>query len=474
MITGKDLIALGYKPAKWFKDAIVHINMHNLEGKEMIDYIESVIPVEIPHIPLHDKHVDFHENIIAEHDHEHENVNAVKDSMKELMKTPTVVGGAIMPDACPAGPLGTIPVGGVVVTKNAIHPGMHSADICCSVLLTNVGKIDPKLILDMAQNVTHFGPGGRPRGAQFDLPKEIEDEFLANPFLESKYAISIAKEHMGTQGDGNHFLYVGVSKKTGDTVIVTHHGSRGVGAFLYKAGMKTAENFRKQISKHTLPQNAWIPADSQEGIDYWNALQTVRKWTKHNHSIIHDTICEKLGIEKIDRFWNEHNFVFKDGDLFYHAKGATPMDNKFMPDITGPKIIPLNMSQPILLVEGGTTETNLGFAPHGAGRNLSRSKHKYANSHKTEEDLFAEETKDIDARFFSNVIDISELPSAYKNADTVKKQIEHFNLATVVDEIMPYGTIMAGDFEKNAPWKKSRENKRLHAERRKASEEKKN
>ena len=474
MITGASLIELGFKPAKWFKDAIVHINMNGLEGQELIDYCTSCIPIEEPHIPLHDNHVSFHENILAESEDEKENFKSVKDSMEVLMKTPTVVGGAIMPDACPAGPLGTIPVGGVVVTKKSIHPGMHSADICCSLLLTNVGKIDPKLILDMAQHVTHFGPGGRPRGAQFDLPKEIEDEFLANPFLESKYAISIAKEHLGTQGDGNHFLYVGVSKKTGDTVIVTHHGSRGVGAFLYKAGMKVAENFRQKISKHTLPQNAWIPSESEEGIDYWNALQTVRKWTKQNHIIIHDTICENLGIEKIDRFWNEHNFVFKDGDLFYHAKGATPMDNKFMPDITGPKIIPLNMSQPILLVEGGTTESNLGFAPHGAGRNLSRTKHKLTKAGKTDEDIFVEETQGIDARFHSGVIDISELPSAYKNAHDVKAQIEQFNLAIVVDEIMPYGSIMAGDVQKNAPWKQKRENKRLHAERRKASEDKKN
>jgi hypothetical protein len=37
--------------------------------------------------------------------------------MNVLMKTPTLVGGAIMPDACPTGPEGQIPVGGVVVAK---------------------------------------------------------------------------------------------------------------------------------------------------------------------------------------------------------------------------------------------------------------------------------------------------------------------------------------------------------------------
>lgn len=470
MLTGNDLISLGFKPGKWFKDALEHVNKYELTGDALVEYLNMAQPKPVEYIPLHEKHIEFHENIIAESEVEKENVEAVKATMRELMKTPTVVSGAIMPDACPAGPLGTIPVGGVVVTKNAIHPGMHSADICCSVMLTNLGMVDPKLVLDMAEKVTHFGPGGRPRGKQFNLPAELEKSILNNVFL--KEHVSIAKEHLGTQGDGNHFLYIGRSKKTGETVIVTHHGSRGFGAMLYKTGMKIAEKYRMELSKDTLPQNAWIPADSEDGINYWNALQVIRNWTKENHMVIHDTIMKNLGISPVNRFWNEHNFVFKDGDLFYHAKGATPMDSKFMPDITGPKIIPLNMSQPILLVDGGTTNTNLGFAPHGAGRNLSRSKHKAANVSKTNEQIFAEETKGIDARFFCKEIDISELPSAYKNANEVKNQIEKFDLAQTVDEILPFGCIMAGDMEKNAPWKISRENKKLHAERRKLSEEK--
>ncbi len=460
MITGNELIELGFKPSKWFKEAIEHINQNQLKGDDLLAYVNSIIPKELPMIPLYESPVSFYENIVAESEIEQENVNSVKASMNLLMRTPTIVSGAIMPDACPAGPLGTIPVGGVVVAKNAIHPGMHSADICCSLMLTNVGKIDPKLILDMAQNVTHFGPGGRPRGKQFDLPIELENEFKANPFLKDN--ISMAKEHLGTQGDGNHFLYVGVSKKTGETVIVTHHGSRGVGAMLYKGGMKVAEKFRREISKDTLPQNAWIPSETVEGVNYWNALQTIRKWTKQNHAILHDKICEGLGITAQNRFWNEHNFVFKDGDLFYHAKGATPVNRAYLQD-EGPQIIPLNMSQPILIVEGGTTESNLGFAPHGAGRNLSRTKHKLSKGGKTDAEIFLEETKGIDARFYSNVIDISELPSAYKNAEDVKKQIEQFNLCKVIDEILPYGCIMAGHIEEH--WRKSKENKRLHKER---------
>lgn len=64
------------------------------------------------------------------------------------------------------------------------------------------------------------------------------------------------------------------------------------------------------------------------------------------------------------------------------------------------------------------------------------------------------------ARFFFDQIDISELPSAYKNAEEVKSQITKFNLAKTIDEVMPFGCLMAGDWEKDAPWRKKKNKKR--------------
>jgi RNA-splicing ligase RtcB len=181
----------------------------------------------------------------------------------------------------------------------------------------------------------------------------------------------------------------------------------------------------------------------------------VREWTKLNHTTIHDATVNKVGVEPLLRFWNEHNFVFKEDDVFYHAKGATPLDDKFVPDsYKGLRLIPLNMAEPVLIVKGQTTETNLGFAPHGAGRNISRTAHKRKKNGKTINQIFNEETKGLDIRFFSGHIDISELPTAYKNADNVQAQMKEFGLGEVVDRIMPYGCIMAGDWLQDAPWKK--------------------
>ena len=49
--------------------------------------------------------------------------------------------------------------------------------------------------------------------------------------------------------------------------------------------------------------------------------------------------------------------------------------------------------------------------------------------------------------------DDSLLPGAYKNA-AVRAQIEKYGLATISDAIEPYGSIMAGDWEQDAPWRK--------------------
>lgn len=460
MYTGEHLIALGYKPGKWFGKILKAANFHQLSESDFADFARLNAPQQVePFETARPFFINF--DITKASDLERENYEKVIDVMESIMKTPTVIEGALMPDACPTGD-NQIPVGGVVAAHNAIHPGWHSADICCSVMITYFRPTTPeekKEILDFAQSVTHFGPGGRDDNYTH-VPQDVIIDLLNNEFLNSNKGKDASFKHLRTQGDGNHFLFLGESKLNGDTCLVTHHGSRGLGAELYRTGMKVAEQFRKQLSPETHHYNAWIPYDTAEGEKYWEALQTVRKWTRFNHLLIHHEITAQFCSKFNFRFWNEHNFVFKEGETFYHAKGATPLKGDFVPDNPYDlRIVPLNMGQPILIVKGEKTNSNLGFAPHGAGRNMSRGQHKRSLAGKTQEEIFAEETAGLDVRFFSGNIDISELPSAYKSADTVRREMEAFQLGTVVDEIVPYGCIMAGDWEKDSAWRKRRDAK---------------
>jgi RNA-splicing ligase RtcB len=449
-VTGSHLIEWGHHPGPHFPDLLQKANEMRREGYGLVRIRMDLedLRVEPPEkIALRDAGaMPFYENIKAEGVDEEANLDQVRATMRELMRTPTVTGGAVMPDACPAGPIGTIPVGGVIAAENAVHPGMHSADICCSVMMTDLGDADPKAVLDAAQSVTHFGPGGRKQGQRWSVGEELMDAFRANSFLNNQKLLRMAGEHMGTQGDGNHFLFVGTSRKTGRVAMVTHHGSRGPGAVLYKLGMAVAEKFRHELSPETLKQNAWIPADTDEGRDYWEALQLIREWTKVNHTSIHQATAEAAGLKDVgDRFWNEHNFVFKRGDTFLHGKGATPAWDGFSADTNGLTLIPLNMSEPVLVVRGSDAKAALGFSPHGAGRNFSRSEHIRRLNGETPDQRLEKETEGLDVRFFAGAVDASELPSSYKSAEKVVEQIKDFGLAEIEDYIDPYGCIMAGD-----------------------------
>jgi hypothetical protein len=149
--------------------------------KECLETIFRIsCPPPVIEIEPHKEPIPYIKNIVAETEDEISNVESVFNTMDVLMRTPTVVRGCVMPDSCPTGESGQIPVGGVVVSKSAIHPSMHSADICCSVMMTNFGKLDPKSVLDSIHSVTHFGFGGRNEFS--DVPNELKEKISNNPF----------------------------------------------------------------------------------------------------------------------------------------------------------------------------------------------------------------------------------------------------------------------------------------------------
>ncbi len=456
MITGKDLVQWGFKPGKWFPDAIEVAQAMERDGKNQDEIFAHLQTLQPQDIELRTNSLPFSVFLEPESDIERENLALVTTAMDALMRVPTVEAGVVMPDACPAG---TIPVGGVVAARDAIHPGFHSADICCSMAITVFKRNDdPKKIMDIAHKITHFGPTRR--ADPIDMPDELVAKFQANEFL--KDIVGNGHGNTGTQGDGNHFLFVGHLRSTGQPAIVTHHGSRGVGAMLYKRGLAAAKRHTQIVSPRTPEGAAWLDANSDTGRAYWDALQTIRLWTKNNHFVLHDRIAAALGNRIVDRFWNEHNFVFRKSDgLYYHAKGATPSFAGFSADDDGRTLIPMNMSEPILVATHRDRKDALGFSPHGAGRNMSRTRYlREVIGARATQDVMDAETKGLDVRFWCGKPDLSELPGGYKSAAQVVGQIGKQKLADIADYIDPYGSIMAGDWEQDAPWRKKREAKK--------------
>src|SRR5690606_38465239 len=121
---------------------------------------------------------------------------------------------------------------------------------------------------------------------------------------------------------------------------------------VYKRGQLAARRWCDQNTRDIPDSAAWLPADSAEGRAYWEALQYISRWTRENHALIHDAFLRRLGQRPLAQIGNEHNFIWKRGDVYLHGKGATPAwaDPRGRP-LLG--LIPLNMAREILFVLGG-------------------------------------------------------------------------------------------------------------------------
>ncbi len=449
-LTGKDLVSWGIPSGPHFPAALAAARAVLDAGGSRAE-AEAAAREKVPPPKLRAKAAPapFTVNLAPEDAEDWANLAAVERDMRRLMTLPTVTRGAVMPDACPAG---VIPVGGVVETDGAIHPGFHSADICCSVMATFLPpRTDPARLLDAAHATTHFGGGGRAPGTRVPMPAALEDAFAGNPL--TRPLLVDAAAHFATQGDGNHFLFVGRRRSDGAVALVTHHGSRRPGAHLYREGMRLAKAATRSLADGIPDALAWIPLDSPEGRAYWDALQILREWTKANHLAVHDRAIAAAGVagRPVDFVWNEHNFVFRRGGRVLHGKGATPAWGEHAADADprGRVLVPLNMAAPILVAVGSDAAGGLGFAPHGAGRVRSRSAHArdFGEAWGAQE-LASLREAGLDIRFFHGTPDATELPSAYKGAAAIERQTRDFGLATIDDHIDPFGSIMAGSWSR--------------------------
>ena len=432
-----------------------------------------------PLVELRDKPAPLSVALEARSDLERKNLFVTERKIHELLVSPVALGGALMPDAGVAGSeTASLPVGGILATRDALVPSAHSADICCSVRATFFeSALNISTLMDRLQANTRFGPGGRDRESL--VPHPVLDEAIwHNPFLSDLKPK--AEMHLCDQGDGNHFASLGAFRlsakqrelmiKMGHTdlaeqlwgkqlyVLTTHHGSRGLGASVFKRGQAAAVKHTHQLNPKIPPAACWIKANSAQGQDYWKALQYVARWTQANHQVIHERFLTECQADSIADLGNEHNFVWKRDDTYLHAKGATPA----WPDELGrPRLglIPLSMRDPILIVAGQDNSDYFSFAPHGAGRNQSRTAYlKSARRASNDPNAFCRQleaaTQGVDVRWFSGKPDITETAGAYKSAQEIRRQIEKFKLATVVGEIQPLGCIMAG---RSKSWRELKE-----------------
>lgn len=303
--------------------------------------------------------------------------------METAMKLPVTVAGALMPDAHQGYGL---PIGGVLATQNAVIPYGVGVDIGCRMCMTiydiPTTKLEEKRedLKKILVNNTKFGQ------ATFKKPKDHEI-FERKEFSELSIVRQMkdrAWQQIGSSGGGNHFVEFGIVEITSAidehnlapghyVALLSHSGSRGLGANIARHYTKIA------MDKSKLPQEAkhlaWLNLDSEEGQEYWLAMNLAGDYASACHHQIHERMASGLRETPLAMIENHHNFAWKEKDvngneLIVHRKGATPAGKGVL------GIIPGSMATPGFIVRGKGLAESINSASHGAGRTMSRTKAK--------------------------------------------------------------------------------------------------
>lgn len=303
--------------------------------------------------------------------------------MNQACSVPVATAGALMADAHVGYGL---PIGGVLACENAVIPYAVGVDIACrmklSVLDMPPETLDTKfnLFKESIEGGTRFGVG-----VEHERPQSHDvmdrDWTITRITRERK---DRAWKQLGTSGSGNHFVEFGLltldqpdaelGLDAGEYVaLLSHSGSRGVGAAVCSTYSGIAQS--KLPGKYAdLGRLAWLDLDSDEGQQYWSAMNLMGDYAAANHDVIHRLVSNLLGAAIIAGVENHHNFAWKEvhggREVIVHRKGATPAGEGEL------GVIPGSMADPAFVVRGKGNPASLNSASHGAGRQMSRKKAK--------------------------------------------------------------------------------------------------
>ncbi len=328
---------------------------------------------------------------------------------------------ALMPDAHLG--LGAT-VGSVIPTLGAIIPAAVGVDIGCGMIAVR----------------TQYATGDLP-GDRLPLRQAIERAVPLNAGAANR---TVSREHtaqrlehlralaadagfdpasyaqrwdlqLGTLGSGNHFIEV-TADETGGVWLFLHSGSRGVGNRIAQKHIAVA---RELCADEELPDRdlAYLSEGTEEFDAYIREMRWAQTYALLNREEMMDRVVRQFGewvdgdVERVEEINCHHNYTEPEHhygrDVWLSRKGAINAE------AGRPGLIPGSMGTASYVVVGKGDPVSLCSAPHGAGREYSRTR---ARKTFTAEDLRAAmagiEYRDTDAF-------IDEIPAAYKDIDQV-------------------------------------------------------
>jgi len=370
--------------------------------------------------------------------------------MQRACRLPVAVAGALMPDAHVGYGL---PIGGVLATEKAVIPYAVGVDIACRMKMT---------VLDIPLRDLEQGQERLTRAIEAETRFGIGANFKhrrEHAVMDADWSVSgVTKENkdrawsqLGTSGSGNHFVEFGLftaHEKTGGlepgtyVALLSHSGSRGTGAAVCDHYSKLAFGRCRPHLPSELLRLAWLPLDSEEGQEYWNAMELMGQYAAANHACIHRHIAKHLGAQVLLDLENHHNFAWKEKhvigggehEVIVHRKGATPAGAGVL------GIIPGSMAAPGFVVSGKGNAESLNSCSHGAGRTMSRRAANEKFNWKDVNRLLRERGVTLISA------GLDEVPMAYKNIHDV--MAAQSDLVSVLGEFNPKLVKMAPSGER--------------------------
>lgn len=335
---------------------------------------------------------------------------------------------ALMPDAH----LGKgATVGSVIPTLGAVIPSAVGVDIGCGMRAVRTQfkvddlpddrkwlreKIESMIPLSAGVYNRHMTATARERCRQ--LEELAAGGNGAEPFDPGDYAANW-KLQLGSLGSGNHFIEVSADEND-DVWLFLHSGSRGVGNKLAQHHIEVAKGLMRKWWIQ-LPDDdddlAYLVQGTPEFDQYMAELDWGQRFALENRNEMMDRVVSAFEwwtgeqVQRLDDVNCHHNYTSCERhygkDLIVSRKGAIDAHEGVM------GLIPGSMGTASYVVKGKGSAAGLCSAPHGAGRDYSRSQARKTFTM----DQLEKRMEGIEWRRTNAFID--EIPDAYKDIDQV-------------------------------------------------------
>jgi len=299
-------------------------------------------------------------------------------------------------------------------------PGIISGDIGCGMLCVSLGKTSEKQNYTQLDDIIKTYLSGKRKHEPVSKGKHIRvlDKVISS--LAKKFNVSSGRmiDDLGTVGGGNHFIEIDKDAKD-NLYMLIHSGSRSMGSEVYKYYSKIAQS----QNPYKIRELSFL--SPSETAEYVHDMSEAIKYSAVNRRIIADEILRRMGWIEKSSFESIHNYIDTKGII---RKGA--INAEAGKDV----VIPLNMRDGAILGKGkGNPEWNC-TAPHGAGRQFSRSE----ASQLIGLDEYKEAMKGIHTSCVSEHT-LDESPFAYKNAgDIIDGISDTVDIKTIIKPTFNY------------------------------------